>query len=838
MEIDLSGGFYWGQLNANYRLYTAAISASVAFQLSLVKSAATTGKLYKDGVEITAFSTSGSGLTGALSMSGDMVLGAYYNGNDVDSFTGDMMEVIIFNQTLSDADRLAVEAYLYQKYWGAGLPAFGMMKTVGKVLSEAVVIVGSIIRSIGHSFSEVVTIVSLINNSIGRAFSEVITIVASMNNSIGRVFSEVITIISSLSNQAGKILSEVLTINGVATQTAAISPGTTVDDTVNRSASWVAWTNPNNTQVSDGVFATAGLGFNHAKTDYLKATNFGFSIPADAVINGVLVEAQSKLSAGLGYWVQVSLVKAGTMAGSILSGDANAVTTTLSYSSIPSSGASTNLWGNTLTPSDINDSGFGVEISLLNDSTSATASFDHVRITVYYTTSLTVSKVASKVLDEIVVIVDSLVKLPGKILAEVVTLVDTISAQAAKFVTLSEIIVVVDSILRAVGRTFSEVVTLVSTMNRVIGHAFSEVITLVDSVIRTPGKVLAEVFIIVSSINSAIGRTFSEVVTVVDSISRQLGKVFSETVIVVDTFSRTISRTFSEIITVVASTVRSVGRALLEVVVINDIFNATKIAVLTIENEVITVVDSVASIPAKIFSEVVTVVSSFLTQSVFQRTLTEVVIITGTVTKQIGRIFNETIVVTATFFRTISKMFSEVITVIGSLIRDIGRVLSETITIVDSLIKQVGRMFTETVVLTDSLIKTVGKALNESLTIVSSFAKALGASRILSETIVITDSISRSIGKTFNEGITVVASTFRIVSKVFLESVIITGIIGFFKQGRGFIRGLNKDTGTGIGTRNSSVGIGKDTSLGVGTRNKPIMGRNKDTNTGIGTRLD
>lgn len=44
------------------------------------------------------------------------------------------------------------------------------------------------------------------------------------------------------------------------------------------------------------VFSFIGSGFtNNYTTHYLKATNFGFTIPAEAVIDGVLVEIEAKL---------------------------------------------------------------------------------------------------------------------------------------------------------------------------------------------------------------------------------------------------------------------------------------------------------------------------------------------------------------------------------------------------------------------------------------------------------------------------------------------------------------------------------------------------------------
>ena len=70
-----------------------------------------------------------------------------------------------------------------------------------------------------------------------------------------------------------------------------MSPGTVVDSDATGT---VAWTNPMNATTSDNVYATISCptGISH----YLKATNFGFSIPTGATINGIVVEIERKQS--------------------------------------------------------------------------------------------------------------------------------------------------------------------------------------------------------------------------------------------------------------------------------------------------------------------------------------------------------------------------------------------------------------------------------------------------------------------------------------------------------------------------------------------------------------
>lgn len=159
------------------------------------------------------------------------------------------------------------------------------------------------------------------------------------------------------------------------------SPGTAANDSSNGGG--VAWSNVNNSFSSNNVYASASLGTN-GKSYYLKLTNFGFAISGGATIDGVIVEVECSSSIALIRDEEVSLVKGGTVSGSNLadfsywsdSGD-----TTISH------GGASNLWGLSLTPTDINSSNFGVVISITNDSLKFTCTgyVDHVKITVYYT---------------------------------------------------------------------------------------------------------------------------------------------------------------------------------------------------------------------------------------------------------------------------------------------------------------------------------------------------------------------------------------------------------------------------------------------------------------------
>lgn len=143
----------------------------------------------------------------------------------------------------------------------------------------------------------------------------------------------------------------------MATNTAATSPGTMADDAT---VGTITWTNYNNAKVSDAVYASAANGTSH----YLKATNFGFAIPAGATINGILVEIERyKGGTGTSKDTNVKIVKAD---GTIGTTNKALALNWLASESYFSYGSSSDLWGETWTYTDINDIDFGVVLNVTN----------------------------------------------------------------------------------------------------------------------------------------------------------------------------------------------------------------------------------------------------------------------------------------------------------------------------------------------------------------------------------------------------------------------------------------------------------------------------------------
>ena len=168
-----------------------------------------------------------------------------------------------------------------------------------------------------------------------------------------------------------------------ASDSGALSPGTMADDAT---VGTVAWSNPDNAKVSDNVYATAVLSNNFSH--YLKATNFGFTIPTGATINGIVVEIEGYLVVTSGATQQIKIIKGGTVRTTRKTTTFPEGAVNEAYNTV---GSSSDLWGLSWTAEDINASNFGMVFYLgfADDTPAGTWYVDHIRITVYYTNPIT-----------------------------------------------------------------------------------------------------------------------------------------------------------------------------------------------------------------------------------------------------------------------------------------------------------------------------------------------------------------------------------------------------------------------------------------------------------------
>ena len=156
----------------------------------------------------------------------------------------------------------------------------------------------------------------------------------------------------------------------------------------NNAAGSIAWTNPGFiTNILDTNYATVSVNSNNS--NYLQATNYGFTIPASAVINGIEVIINRKTSSTSGRVTNdnyVSLLKAGAVLG-----NNKATTTGFTTSFVTATyGNSTDKWGLTWTAADINAANFGAVLSVTANN-NVIVSIDYIQIKVYFTPAPTIS---------------------------------------------------------------------------------------------------------------------------------------------------------------------------------------------------------------------------------------------------------------------------------------------------------------------------------------------------------------------------------------------------------------------------------------------------------------
>ena len=118
--------------------------------------------------------------------------------------------------------------------------------------------------------------------------------------------------------------------------------------------------------------------------DFLRTTGYGFSIPPTAIIQGIVVEVEGYFSsAPASPTMLVNLVKNGAEVGQQKTNGTDQINET--YVTF---GTFTDLWSTTFTPAEVNASNFGASVRAYTSGGSSIFFYvDHVRISVYYTTS-------------------------------------------------------------------------------------------------------------------------------------------------------------------------------------------------------------------------------------------------------------------------------------------------------------------------------------------------------------------------------------------------------------------------------------------------------------------
>jgi hypothetical protein len=150
--------------------------------------------------------------------------------------------------------------------------------------------------------------------------------------------------------------------------------GTVANDAIGGST---AWNNPTNAQGSGAWNTTNAICYvDKTTSQFLRFTNYGFSIPSGATIDGIEVELARGVSSGTASTISAIMYKAGSQVGT------NKSSGTFSAETL---GSPTDLWGTSWTAEEINASGFGFGVGAMGGSNGSTIFMSGARITVHYT---------------------------------------------------------------------------------------------------------------------------------------------------------------------------------------------------------------------------------------------------------------------------------------------------------------------------------------------------------------------------------------------------------------------------------------------------------------------
>lgn len=157
------------------------------------------------------------------------------------------------------------------------------------------------------------------------------------------------------------------------------STGALFVKTGTNAGSGVAWSNPGNITADDATLASVSLTA-PSTSQYLVGNNLGLSLPHNATINGIEVtlDALANTAQQSVYLTKNGTATVGTSKATSFTGTIS----TLTY------GSSSDLWGTTWTPAEINATTFGAIFSVGNlVSGTRPYSVDFIKINIYYTLS-------------------------------------------------------------------------------------------------------------------------------------------------------------------------------------------------------------------------------------------------------------------------------------------------------------------------------------------------------------------------------------------------------------------------------------------------------------------
>jgi hypothetical protein len=155
-----------------------------------------------------------------------------------------------------------------------------------------------------------------------------------------------------------------------------------------RSGGKIHWSSTDAIKTSDSSYSTVVIDAANWASHLVGANDFGFAIPLTANILGIEVQVQQKRTAAFNDTINNRciddiIVLRHPSAGTSLDLSTGAIMFT-DPESTRTIGGSTELWGKTWTPADINNTAFAVHIAATRSKGTSTAAINHVTVTVYY----------------------------------------------------------------------------------------------------------------------------------------------------------------------------------------------------------------------------------------------------------------------------------------------------------------------------------------------------------------------------------------------------------------------------------------------------------------------
>lgn len=469
-----------------------------------------------------------------------------------------------------------------------------------KVLSDSVIAIAQVIKSSPKVLSEFIKSIDVIGKSSPRVLDENITSTDTVEPQWGVVLWERVNAVSSfIVNSISKVLSETVKVVGTVSNGAAYI----FSETINALADVI----PTGTKILvESIKAIGEMAGNAMarilketikfvdtvirRKTYYKTVSDRIVVVANVINRGILVLTDSIVAIAfiIPDTVKVLIEKV-----------------KIAVSFIKVSSLHTIYMENVAVGANV----FNQGLKTLSETVSATSEF--------------ILGTISKVLEEIIVVRDVILKSLPKTLQETVYAVSGVFSQGQRILT--ETITITGSfILGTISKLLTEVIKPIQIFSRqivaykefneivnVIANGFTQGILLLVETITATGsfilgtisKVLVEIIKPIETITKSLPKTFTEVVKVGSNIYNQAGKIFSEAIAIIDVFGNfVIGKLLKETISVVDNIIKTLSTILTDSInVIDDLIRSLP----KIISETISVISNAVSSTGRTFNEAV-----------------------------------------------------------------------------------------------------------------------------------------------------------------------------------------------------------------------------------------